>query len=78
MVFEFVFPSRKSKGSYSAYSAYVENLPPDSGLQVIENCSSTAVIEGEWDAAMSFLRQCHESMQQEENDLGVTTVHIHS
>ncbi len=73
MVFEFVFPKK------SGISSYVEHITPDSGLQLIENCSSTAVIEGDWDAAMSFLRQCHEFMQEEENELGsITTVHIHS
>ena len=76
MVFEFVFPTSKRK---SGVTSYLEHLPPDSGLQLIESCSSTAVIEGEWDAAMSFLRQCHESMQEEENEFGaLTTIHIHS
>ncbi len=76
MVFEFVFPARKSK---SNCSAYLEHIPPESGVQLIESFSSTAVIEGDWDAAMSFLRQCHEYMQEDEDEVGaITTIHIHS
>ena len=76
MVFEFVFPySKKGNG----FSQYVESLASKSGLQLIEQCQSATIIEGEWEAAMSFLRRCQEYVIQHEPSLSaVTTVHIHN
>jgi uncharacterized protein YqgV (UPF0045/DUF77 family) len=76
MVFEFVFPREKVR---NGFTAYVENLLPRSGVSVIEHCASATVVEGDWEAAMSFLRQCQEYIEQ--HGIGarnLTTVHIHS
>jgi len=76
MVFELVFPREKVR---NGFSAYVENLLPNSGLELIEHCSSATVIEGDWEAAMSFLRQCQEYIEKHTTGTrNLTTVHIHS
>jgi uncharacterized protein YqgV (UPF0045/DUF77 family) len=76
MVFELVFPREKVR---NGFSTYVENLLPNSGLSLIEHCSSATVVEGDWEAAMSFLRQCQEYINEREiGSRSLTTVHIHS
>lgn len=76
MVFEIVFTVDTGK---NGFSAYVKNLAPQSGLQLIEHCSRSTVIEGEWEAAMGFVRQCQEYvLQHEGGPRTMTTVHIHS
>ena len=75
MVFEFVFPREKVR---NGFSAYVENILPDSGLYLIEHCSSATVIEGDWEAAMRFLRQCQDYIDEHFDSRNLTTVHIHS
>lgn len=75
MVFEFVFPREKVR---NGFSTYVEDLLPGSGLNVIEHCTSATVIEGEWEPAMGFLRQCQEYIESHEvGARSLTTVHIH-
>ncbi len=77
MLFEIVFTSEKGGNGFSSYA---KDLAPDTGLQLIEHFPPVTVIEGEWDAAMNFLRQCHDYVQKKE-EVGsgtVTTVHIHS
>jgi uncharacterized protein YqgV (UPF0045/DUF77 family) len=75
MVFEFVFPRENFR---NGFSAYVEELLPNSGVSVIEHCRSATVVEGEWEAAMRFLRQCQEYIEQHgPGGQSLTTVHIH-
>ncbi len=75
LVFEFVFPCAKD---CNGFQKYVESLAPESGLQLIENCSSTTLVEGDWETAMRFLHQCREYIRRHESRPGtVTTVHIH-
>lgn len=75
MVFEFVFPyARDGNG----FASYIESLAPQSGLELIEQCPSATVIEGEWDAAMGFLRKCQEYVKQHSPGSAVTTIHIHA
>ena len=75
MVFEFVFPyARNGNG----FSSYIESIAPVSGLQLIEQCPSGTVIEGEWEPAMGFLRCCQEYVHEHAADGGVTTIHIHT
>ena len=75
MVFEFVFPVSKDG---NGLSSYVESLAPKSGLELIEQCQTATVVEGEWDAAMSFIRRCQEYVQQNLSDGALTTIHIHN
>lgn len=75
MVFEFVFPVA---GTGNGFSRYVESLAPTSGLEVIEQCPSATVVEGEWEAAMGFLHRCQEYMDQHCVTGGLTTIHIHN
>ena len=76
MVFECVFPDT-TKGN--GLAQYVESLTSEGGLQLLEQFQSAAVIEGEWDAAMGFLRQCREYvLQHDAGGPAVTTVHIHN
>lgn len=75
MVFEFIFPCAKDS---NGFRKYVESLAPESGLQLIENCSSTTLVEGDWEPAMVFLRQCREYIRRHESGPStVTTMHIH-
>ncbi len=75
MVFEFVFPyARNGNG----FSSYIESLAPVSGLQLIEQCPSGTVVEGEWDQAMGFLRRCQEYVDEHAPGGAVTTIHIHT
>lgn len=76
MVFEFVFPRETTR---NGFGSYVKALAPESGLDLIDLSGSAAVVEGEWEPAMGFLRLCQEYITQ--HDFGpatVTTVHIHS
>ncbi len=76
MVFEFVFPRETVR---NGFSAYVEDLLPNSGLDLIEHCASATVIEGDWETAMSFLRKCQEYINKHRIGFqNLTTVHIHS
>lgn len=76
MVFEIVFRADKGK---NGFSAYVKNLAPQSGLELIDYCPGSTVVEGEWEAAMGFARQCQEYvLQHEGGSQTVTTIHIHS
>ena len=76
MVFEFVFPyDRNGNG----FSKYVESLASGSELQLIEQCPSATIVEGEWEPAMSFLHRCQEYvLQNKPMPNGVTTIHIHN
>ena len=74
MVFELVFPREKAR---NGFSAYVENILQDSEVSLIEHCSSATVIEGDWEAAMSFLRKCQEYIDGHISPRSLTTVHIH-
>lgn len=76
MVFELVFPfATKENG----FARYVESLASEKGLQLIEQQYHSTVIEGEWEAAMGFLRQCREyALEQDTSGPAVTTVHIHN
>ncbi len=75
MVFEFVFPTAETG---NGFSSYVESLMPTSGVEIIEQCPSATVVEGEWEAAMGFLRRCQDYMDQHCVNGALTTVHIHS
>jgi uncharacterized protein YqgV (UPF0045/DUF77 family) len=75
MVFEFVIPTSKNG---NGFSTYVESLAPESGLEVIEQCQSATVVEGDWDAAMNFIRRCQEYVQQNLSNGALTTIHIHN
>jgi uncharacterized protein YqgV (UPF0045/DUF77 family) len=75
MVFEFAFPaSRDGNG----YSSYVKSLAPESGLELIEQCQSATIVEGEWDAAMRFIRRCQEYVQEHLSTGALTTIHIYN
>jgi uncharacterized protein YqgV (UPF0045/DUF77 family) len=75
MVFEFVFPyARNGNG----FSHYVETMAPESGLELIEQCPSATVVEGEWDQAMGFLRRCQDYVSAHSSGNTITTIHIHS
>jgi uncharacterized protein YqgV (UPF0045/DUF77 family) len=74
MVFEFVFPAA---GTRNGFSSYIESLAPTSGVEIIEQCPSATVVEGEWDAAMKFLRHCQDYMDEHCVSGALTTVHIH-
>ncbi len=73
MVFEFVFPNAKKE---NGFAHYVESLASKSGLKLIDQFQSAAVIEGEWEAAMCFLRQCREYVLGDGSSGALTTVHI--
>ncbi len=75
MVFEFVFPTEQSE---SGFSSYVESVASESGVEIIERCPFATVVEGEWEAAMGFLRNCHEYISRDTTDWALTTVHIHN
>lgn len=75
MVFEFVFPAA-SNGN--GFSKFVESLTPTSGLEIIEQNPFATVVEGEWEAAMGFLRRCQEYVSRHSVGGVLTTVHIHS
>jgi len=76
MVFEFVFPREKTA---NGFSQYVESLTPAMGLQLVEQCPTATIVEGEWDEAMSFLHRCQEYvLKQNGGPAAVTTIHIHS
>jgi hypothetical protein len=75
MVFEFVFPSSEKQ---NGFSRYMRSLATTTGLQLIEECTAATVVEGEWEAAMGFLRRCQEYFQKSATgSTAVTTVHIH-
>ena len=76
MVFEFVFPREKTA---NGFSQYVESLTPEMGLQLVEQCPSATIVEGEWNEAMSFLHRCQEYvLRHNDGSPPVTTIHIHS
>ncbi|MBI5118438.1 hypothetical protein HZA56_18340 [Candidatus Poribacteria bacterium] len=76
MVFEFIFPYVKNG---NGFSSYVESLAPESGVDLIENCPSATVVEGDWETAMGFLRHCQEYIAEHAiGSLVPTTIHIHS
>ena len=76
MVFEFVFPCAEGG---NGFGQYVESLTPGSGLQLIEQSPMATVVEGEWDEAVNFLRQCRDYvLQHEAGRSTITTIHIHN
>ncbi len=77
MVFEFVFPS---SATGNGFSRYAESLASEKGLRLLDQFQAATIVEGEWESAMGFLRQCREYIL-ERNGAGepaLTTVHIHT
>lgn len=75
MLCEFVFPYNTQA---NGFSHYVQSLAPTSGLQLIEHNSSATIVEGEWEAVMTFLRRCHDYIQDHGFNINaITTMHIH-
>ena len=76
MVFEFVFPYAKDG---NGFGQYVESLAPESGLQLLEQGPMATIVEGEWDEAVKFLRQCRDYvLKHEAGRSTITTIHIHN
>ena len=75
MLFEFVFSHPNGD---NGFSGHVESLVPENGLQILEHSPSATVVNGEWENAMSFLRQCREYFVQRKGEpCPITTVHIY-
>ncbi|GAB4336439.1 MAG: hypothetical protein Kow0099_09460 [Candidatus Abyssubacteria bacterium] len=76
MLFEIIFSSEKGE---NGFFSYLKKISPEAGVSIIEHYPSVIVIEGEWDSAMSFLRNCQSYIQEHDGYPNpVTTVHIHS
>jgi len=77
MVFEFVFPFSTTGNGFTRYA---ESLASEKELRLLDQFQSATIVEGEWESAMGFLRQCREYVI-ERNGAGepaLTTVHIHT
>ncbi len=76
MVFEFIFPFSNIENGFSRYA---ESLASEKGLRLLDQFQSATIVEGEWESAMGFLRQCREYMIERQAGVpALTTVHIHT